>query len=115
VGLPDPSAVPIDEQPEPRVASVLVQSEPGAVIDEGAIRRIIAGAVPGLAVESVSVVTVARAAHEGGPPLAHLGPIAVTAASETPLRALLGALLTVNVVVLAIAAFVVRRARAKDA
>jgi type III secretion protein J len=112
VGLPDPSAVPLDEQPEPRVASVLVRRDAGAVIDEAAIRTLVAGAVPGLSTDHVSVVTVEHAASAARP-LVHLGPITVTEGSVTPLKVIVGVLLLFNVLAIAGAAFALRRVRAR--
>jgi type III secretion protein J len=112
VGLPDPSALPLDARPEHAVASVLVQRAPGADLDEAAIRSLVAGAVPGLAPEHVTIVTSdAPAPDAHAVPLARIGPLSVTQSSATPLRMLLGAMLSVNVVLAAAVALVLRRRR----
>ncbi len=113
IGLPDPSAVPIDEQPEPRVASVLVQREDDGEIDEGAIRTLVTGAVPGLSAEHVSVVVVAHREREGETRLTQIGPIAVTEGSAMLLRGALGALLLVNVVLAVGLVVALRRNKAR--
>lgn len=97
VGLPDASVIPMDDAPIAPSASVLVRHAEGTTIDEAAIRTLVAGAVPGLTPERVAVVSrVARPPGEHTA-LEHVGPIAVTAGSANPLRAVLAALLLVNV------------------
>ncbi len=111
VGLPDPSVVPMDQAPPVAVASVLVRARRGATVDEAAVRAIVAGAVPGLAPERVTVVsTVMPAGTAAAEPLVALGPILVTRGSAPALRLLLGGMLAVNVVLgLAIGAVLRRR------
>ena len=112
IGLPDPSAVPIDESPEPRVASVLVESDAGATVDEAAVRSLVVGAVPGLSVEHVHVVAVVRPPPTTHAALTLVGPIAVSEGSAPILRGVLAGFLLVNV---ALAALLVRASRRRPA
>lgn len=112
VGLPDPGVVPMDEAPPVAVASVLVHVADGQTVDEGAIRALVAGAVPGLSVERVTVVGVPvpppRTSVE---PLVAVGPIYVTQGSALALRTVLAAMLGVNVLLAVAVGVVVRRRR----
>lgn len=112
LGMPDPSAVPMDEAPAAAVASVLVRARAGQSPDEAAIRRLVAGAVPGLAPERVAVVVTPM--PDPGPtsePLVAVGPIHVTQGSAPWLRAVLAGMLVVNVLAAVAVALVVRRRR----
>ncbi len=89
----------LEDSAPPATASVLVRhrgaTPPLAVSD---VQRLVAGAVPGLAGDHVSVVmtpapTPARIADRG---LSQFGPIAVTKGSMTPLRAMVGAAVAAN-------------------
>lgn len=112
VGMPDPSVVPLDEAPPAVVASVLVRTRPGRSPDEAAIRALVAGAVPGLAPERVTiVVTTMPPATDAAEPLVFVGPIAVTHGSASTLRAVLAAMLAINVVLAVAIGVVVRRKR----
>ena len=87
----------------PATASVLVRhrgATPPLPVSE--VQRLVAGAVPGLVAEQVSVVMTpapapARLADRG---LSQFGPIAVTRGSMTPLRAMVGAAVAANALLL---------------
>lgn len=117
VALPDASELPLDAPPPRPRASVLVRHRAAPdreAPDEAAIRRLVAGAIQGMALEDVAVVAVAaREAPPARAALASLGPIAVARGSIGMLRALLGTLLGTNVVLALLLVFVlVRRRRA---
>jgi type III secretion protein J len=109
LGLPDPSVVPLDEQPEPRVASVLVRSEAGATVSESDVRALVAGAVPGLSADHVSVVMTARTAEPPTSRLVQYGPVAVSEGSAGSFKALVATLLAVIAVLAAGLLFALRR------
>ena len=112
VGLPDPSALPVDDAPRLATVSVLVRAASDAAVDEAAIRTLVAGAVPGLSADRVAVVRVALpAARVEAEPLVSVGPIFVTAGSAMLLRALLAGMLAVNVLLAVAIGVVVRRRR----
>ncbi len=112
LGLPDPSAAPIDDPSPLATASVLVRAASDAPIDEAAIRALVAAAVPGLGADHVTVVRVALpAARARSEALVSVGPIFVTAGSATLLRALLACMLAVNILLAAAIGIVVRRRR----
>jgi type III secretion system YscJ/HrcJ family lipoprotein len=112
LGLPDPSVVPIDDEADELVASVLVRTEGDAPIDEPRIRALVAGAVAGLSPERVTVIrTPVRASAMHAEPLVTVGPIYVTAGSVAALRATLAGLLGVNVLLAIAVGLVVRRRR----
>jgi type III secretion protein J len=112
VGMPDPSVVPMDARGETPVASVLVRRESRASVDEAGVRALVAGAVPGLTAERVTVVVTERpadAADAPGP--VAVGPFYVTAGSAPALRLALAALLAMNVALVGAIAFLIRRKR----
>jgi type III secretion protein J len=112
LGLPDPSVVPMDDDADQLVASVLVRTEGDTSIDEPRIRALVAGAVVGLSPERVTVIrTPVRASAVHAEPLVTVGPIYVTAGSATALRATLAGLLGVNVMLAIAVGIVVRRRR----
>lgn len=112
IGLADPSVVPLDETPPASSASVLLHVEEGASVDDDGVRALVAGAVPGLTPERVALVrSPMRAPHVPAEPLVSVGPIYVTQGSAFALRAVLAALLGVNVLLAAAVGVVVRRRR----
>lgn len=108
VGMIDPSVVAIDDEPAATTASVLVRTRDGAHVDEGGVRTLVVGAVPGLRPENVGIVVTALPTTTANEPLVPVGPLYVTQGSATALRAVLAAMLAVNVL-LAIALVVVAR------
>ncbi len=91
LALPDADPLaPHAERTKPS-ASVLLKRARGIAlgISEADVKRLVAGAVSGLSTESVSVVSVESAAQGEAPALAHVGPIAVAAASRGTLTAIL--------------------------
>jgi type III secretion protein J len=103
LAVPPRDPLALGAESPPATASVLIRhqgSRPPLVASE--VQKLVAGAVPGLVPESVSVVMTptpapARAAERE---LARLGPITVTRGSMTPLRALIAAMLLSNLVLL---------------
>ncbi len=90
VHLSVPQPDPLADAPRPRAtASVMLKhrgAQPPIASDE--VRRLVAGAVAGLAIDDVAVVSVARPAPAAGTArtLVHLGPLAVTRGSVGWLR-----------------------------
>jgi type III secretion protein J len=103
LAVPTRNAFEGDAKPADTTASVLIRhrgaTPPLAVKD---VQSLVAGAVPGLSVEHVSVVMTPAAT--GGHPLdrelSRLGPITVTKSSLTPLRAAVGLVALVNLTLL---------------
>lgn len=113
LALPETETLALDApRPEPR-ASVLIRYRGDvAPYDEGAVRRLVAGAIDHLDEAHVAIVGV------GSPPppplehrLAHVGPIAVTHGSATLLKLVLGGSLVLNVLIALALVVVVRRRR----
>jgi type III secretion protein J len=102
----------LDAATPPAKASVLIRRKPHAgTIDETAVSRLVAGSVDGLVPEQVAVISVA--AERGLSPAASLvrvGPISVTRSSALALKALLGAALTLDLL-LAVAVVLLWRSR----
>ena len=89
----------LDAAAEPGRAAVLVRARAGATIDEGAVRALVAGGAPDVAVDAVRVVVVPGAPEaESEPVLATVGPFAVSPGSALGLRVALGVLLASNAV-----------------
>jgi type III secretion protein J len=105
-------------QPAPSVSVLLLltaAARSGALDDQ--VRTLIAGAVPGVAASAIAVV---ESVQGGGAAvscaeLARIGPISVTRASETTLRAWLALALGLNMLLAAAVLFVLTRARRKPA
>jgi type III secretion protein J len=67
------------------------------------VRRLVAGAVPGLSPDRVSVVaTTAAPPPPDSPALSHFGPLAVTRSSLTPLRVLVGVAAGLNLLLIVV-------------
>ncbi len=100
-------------QPEPS-ASVLIRYR-GATppIAQGDVQRLVAGAVPGLSQAAVNVIlsAVAPAREHRERLLAQLGPVTVTRASLTALKGMFGAVIALNLLLLALAGWFWTRAR----
>ena len=113
VALPDASSLPLDAPPPSPRASVLVRHRAGALAaDQDAIRRLVAGAVHGLAVEDVAVVALpVPDATASARELSHVGLIAVARSSSFTLKAVLGGMLLVNVLLAAALVVVLMRRR----
>jgi type III secretion protein J len=96
---------PLDAEPAPPTASVLIEHRPGARIDEDAVRALVAGAVPELEAARVTVVrTPRRAAPPREARLVMIGPVAVSRGSATALKVILAISFGLNI---ALAALVV--------
>lgn len=99
LAVPPRDALALGEEKSTTTASVLVRHR-GATppIAASDVQRLVAGAVPGLAAEQVSVVMtpapVANRAPDRG--LSQFGPLAVTRSSVTPLRVMVGVIVLVN-------------------
>ncbi len=114
VALPDATGLPLDARASrsPR-AAVLVHHVAGSAPDEAAIRALGAGGVGAL--DAADVVVVSRVVGEAPSAprgLAYVGPIAVSRGSASPLRALLAALLTINLALAGALVVVLQRRRA---
>lgn len=114
LALPEPATLALDAPPPQPRASVLIRYRGEvAPYDEGAVRRLVAGAIDHLDEANVAIVGVSSPPPpelEGR--LAHVGPIAVTRGSATTLKLVLGASLALNVIVaLALVAVLTRRGR----
>lgn len=104
LGVPTRDPLAIEEQAPPATASVLLRHR-GATppLTQGDVQRLVAGAVPGLDAEQVTVVMLPapprpRPAERQ---LARLGPLTVTRSSLVGLRALVGVAVLVNAALLA--------------
>ncbi len=101
------------KEPDP-TASVLIRHR-GATppIATAQVQRLVAGAVPGLDPDHVSVVETQSAtpARPAGRELSRLGPITVTRASMLPLRLIVGGAVLLNVLLLGLLVFVWGRGR----
>jgi type III secretion system YscJ/HrcJ family lipoprotein len=103
LAVPPRDALSLEQSPPEASASVLIRhrgATPPLPVSE--VQRLVAGAVPGLTAEQVSVVMTpapapTRIADRG---LAQFGPIAVARSSMTPLRAMVGAALAANLLLL---------------
>jgi type III secretion protein J len=103
LGVPAPDPLSLDERPPTSTASVLLRhrgvTPPLTTTD---VQRLVAGAVPGLAPDQVTVVMV-PAPPRGRPverQLAQLGPLTVTRSSLLGLRALVAVAVLVNAALL---------------
>jgi type III secretion protein J len=106
VHLASPERSPLDPEQEPAKpsASVLLRhrgAQPPLASSE--VQRLVAGAVPGLEPQAVSVVasTAAAVARPADRELRRVGPITVTRASLSPLRAVAGGAVLLNLLLLA--------------
>jgi type III secretion protein J len=104
LAVPPRDTLSLGETAPPATASVLVRHR-GATppIATSDLQRLVAGAVPGLAPDQVSVIMTpapaqSRPADRG---LSQFGPIAVTKGSMTPLRAMVGVVVVANAVLIA--------------
>jgi len=111
LAIPD-SQTALDAKPVPMSAAVLLQRQSGlAPIAEGPVRELVASAIDGLDASRVTIVQVAaRAAEDGPPSLARVGPFTVGAASATGLRSVLGGALALDLL-LAVALITLVRQR----
>ena len=104
LAVPPSDALALGSAPQSPTASVLIRhSGPTSPLPEGDVQRLVAGAVAGLTPEHVSVVaTPAPTARQPAErPLAHFGPITVTRASLPPLRVAVGAIVAIDLSLLA--------------
>jgi type III secretion protein J len=118
IAVPGKSALGTEAAGEPvPTASVLLRhrgaTPPIAAAD---VRRLVAGAVPGLAPEQVSVVAT-PVPPSGRPPereLARFGPVTVTRGSLLPLRVIVGAVVFLNALLVAALFALWSRTRKKE-
>jgi type III secretion protein J len=87
----------------PTAAVLLRHRGAQSPLSTDAIRRLVAGAVPGLSAERVSVVATPVASAVTDPPaLSHFGPLAVTRSSLMPLRVLVGVAAGLNLLLVVV-------------
>jgi type III secretion protein J len=104
LGVPGRDPLAFDEKAPLATASVLLRHRgPTPPISAGDVQRLVAGAVPGLAAEQVSVVMLPVPPRPRAPErqLARLGPLTVTHASLLALRAMVGVAVLVSAALLA--------------
>jgi len=104
LGVPAHDPLALDEKAPLATASVLIRHR-GATppVAVGEVQRLVAGAVPGLSPDQVSVVMLSSPAHArpAEQQLARLGPLTVTRASLVALRAVIGVAILLNAALLA--------------
>jgi type III secretion protein J len=105
LAVPPRDPLALGENPAPPSASVLLRHR-GATppIAAGDVQRLVAGAVPGLAPEHVSVV-LSLAPPLGRPKereLSRVGPLTLARSSVNPLRWIIGAAVALNILLLAV-------------
>jgi type III secretion protein J len=105
VHLSLPENEPLREGPRPKATASVLMKHRGSTspIDAQEVKRLVAGAAPGLLLDDVAVVMVPRAqpasfAERG---LTHLGPITATRGSVGLLRSLAAAVVAINVALVA--------------
>jgi type III secretory pathway lipoprotein EscJ len=99
LAVPPKDALDPTQQPSPPSASVLVRHRGSTPpIAQAEVQRLVAGAVPGLTADHVSVVmTMAKtSALKADRELSRFGPITVTRASLSPLRLIVVAVVLLN-------------------
>src|SRR5690606_12754827 len=114
LAAPSRDALTLEESPPEPSASVLLKYR-GATppIASGDVQRLVAGAVPGLDPKAVDVISSAAAAPRAGHSqrLAQLGPITVAHTSVLSLKAVLGTAMALNLLLLALLAWLWTRAK----
>jgi type III secretion system YscJ/HrcJ family lipoprotein len=101
----------LDDAPPRARASVLISHPAGSSVDEAAVRRLVAGAVDGLAPEDVAVVlSRAPSPTRREPRLAQVGPFAVSRGSAPALKAALAVAFALNLMLAAALVWSRRRA-----
>jgi type III secretion protein J len=111
---PNRDALDLEQSPPEPSASVLLRYRGSTPpIAAGDVQRLVAGAVPGLDPKSVDVISSPAPPPRSGRSqrLAQLGPITVTHTSIKSLKALLGAAMALNLVLLGLLAWLWTRAR----
>ncbi|MGE0787013.1 MAG: hypothetical protein AB7S26_15170 [Sandaracinaceae bacterium] len=104
----------LDVAPPPPRASVLVTVTEGGRVDADDVRRLVVGAVEGLAEDAVEVVRTSAPRPESDPvALRPVGPFAVRADHASALKVVLGASFALNLVLVVL--LLVRRRRARAA
>ena len=114
LAAPSRDALNLEESPPEPSASVLLRHRgPTPPIAAGDVQRLVAGAVPGLDPKSVDVISSPAPPPRSGRSqrLAQLGPITVTQTSAMSLKALLGAAIALNLILLGLLAWLWIRAR----
>jgi type III secretion protein J len=111
LALPEPVTLALDAPPaEPRASVLIRYRGEVAPYDEGAVRRLVAGAIEHLTEANVAIVGVRSAPRPAlERRLAQIGPIAVTRGSATALKLVLGGSFTLNVLVALALVAVLRR------
>ena len=103
LAVPPKDALSLGQAPQSPTASVLLRHHGATLpLTEADIQRLVAGAVPGLAPDHVSVVAtpVPDARSPVDRSLTHFGPITVTRSSLPPLRVVVGAVVAINLALL---------------
>jgi type III secretion system YscJ/HrcJ family lipoprotein len=103
LAVPPKDALDPEEQPAPPSASVLVRHRGSTPpIAQAEVQRLVAGAVPGLDADHVSVVmTMAKtSALKADRELSRFGPITVTRGSLSPLRLIVVAVVLLNLILI---------------
>lgn len=103
LAVPPRDPLSLGEVAAPTTASVLIRHQgPRPPLGAAEIQRLVAGAVPGLAPDGVSVVMAPTPAPSRGATrdLARLGPLTVTRGSMTPLRGMIAVAVLSNLVLL---------------
>lgn len=115
LSLPTDVLSALDAPNEPPRASVLIRYRGDSVpFDSDSIKALVAGSIAGMKAENVTLVAAHQAASPPiESPLVHIGPIAVARASATPLRIILGASLSVNLLLAIALATLATRRRAR--
>ncbi len=103
LAAPEQSPLDVEQPPSKPSASVLIRHRGASPpLASSEIQRLVAGAVPGLSAEAVSVVSspAPASARPADKELRRVGPITVTRASLSPLRAVAGGAVALNLALL---------------
>jgi type III secretion protein J len=113
LALPHADPLAMQQQHAPSASVLLRHRGASCPLSGDDVKRLVAGAVAGLSAERVSVVTTPVAALQPRPErqLAHFGPITVARSSMPALRALVGAAVGLNVLLIAVLLLVWSRMR----
>jgi type III secretory pathway lipoprotein EscJ len=112
--VPPRDPLTLGEQAPPATASVLIRHQgPTPPLAPSDVQRLVAGAVPGLRAENVSIVMAVAPApgHSPTGELSRLGPLTVTRGSMSPLRGMIAVAVLSNVVLLGCLALLWLRVR----
>lgn len=115
LGFPIDSSFTLDDEAEPLRASVLLRYHGASPpFDAAELKALVAGSVSGLDAQNVTLVALPKAAAPRiDSPIVHIGPLAVARSSATPLRAILGTSLAVNIGLAVALALLMARLRSR--